>query len=102
MLKGYTYCRAQCWAQRFNAGLDTGLIQKMCGAGSLPGPDFGEHLTSLFKTGVGVGKIFSTPTPAPAKTTDSDSECAALGQTTGREPIYRSTQFFILTSKLTR
>ena len=23
-----------------NAGLDAGYIQKMCGAGSLPGPDF--------------------------------------------------------------
>ena len=33
-----------------NAGLDTGLIQKMCSAGSVPGPDFGEDLTSLVIT----------------------------------------------------
>ena len=30
-----------------NAGLDAGSIKKMCGAVSVPGPDFGENLTSL-------------------------------------------------------
>ena len=30
-----------------NAGLDAGPIQKMCGACSVPDPDFGENLTSL-------------------------------------------------------
>ena len=30
-----------------NAILDTGPIQKMCGAGSVLGPDFGENLTYL-------------------------------------------------------
>ena len=29
-----------------NAGLDAGPVQKMCGAGSVPGPDFGEYLMS--------------------------------------------------------
>ena len=44
MLKGYT------------AGLDAGPkddagpIQNMCGAGSVPGPDFGENSTSLVPT----------------------------------------------------
>ena len=28
---------------------DAGKIQKMCGAGSMPGPDFGENLTSLVR-----------------------------------------------------
>ena len=30
-----------------NAELDAGRVQKMCGAGSVLGPDFGENLTSL-------------------------------------------------------
>ena len=30
-----------------NAGLDAGPIPKICGAGSMPGPDFWENLTSL-------------------------------------------------------
>ena len=30
-----------------NAGLDAGSIRKMFGADSVPGPDFGENLTSL-------------------------------------------------------
>ena len=30
-----------------NAGLDAGPIQKMCGAGSVRYPDFGEILASL-------------------------------------------------------
>ena len=30
-----------------NVGLDAGPIQKMCGADSVPGPDFVENLTSL-------------------------------------------------------
>ena len=32
-----------------NVGLDTGPIEKMCGAGSVPGPDFREILTSLVR-----------------------------------------------------
>ena len=30
-----------------NAGLTAGPIQKMCDAGYVPGPDFGQNLTSL-------------------------------------------------------
>ena len=30
-----------------NAGFDAGPIQKMCGAGFVPGADFGENFTSL-------------------------------------------------------
>ena len=30
-----------------NAGFHSGLIQKMCGAGSVPSTDFGENLTFL-------------------------------------------------------
>ena len=30
-----------------NAGLDADPIQKLYGAGFVPGPDFGENLTSL-------------------------------------------------------
>ena len=30
-----------------NAGIDAAPIQKMCGDGSVPGPDFWENLTSL-------------------------------------------------------
>ena len=33
-----------------NVGLDAGPIQKMCGAGSVPGPVFGENLTYLMTT----------------------------------------------------
>ena len=38
-----------------NTGLDAGPIQKMCGAGSVPGLKFGENLTSLVRT---VPRIF--------------------------------------------
>ena len=37
-----------------NTGLDAGSIQKMCGAASVPGLEFGENLTSLLPT-MGVG-----------------------------------------------
>ena len=33
-----------------HAGLDAGPILKMCGDGSVPGPDFGENLTFLVPT----------------------------------------------------
>ena len=33
-----------------NAGLDTGRIQKIRGAGSVPGPNFEEYLASLVET----------------------------------------------------
>ena len=46
MLKGYTAGlnagpRDEC------SGLDTRPLQKMCGAVSVPGPDFGKNSTSL-------------------------------------------------------
>ena len=40
ILKGYT--AGLDGGPDMNAGLDAGPIQKMCGAGSVPGSDFGE------------------------------------------------------------
>ena len=48
MLKGYT--AGLDVGPEMNAGLDAGAIQKMCGAGSVPGPYFGEILTYLVLT----------------------------------------------------
>ena len=46
MLKGYTAMLNP--GPEVNAGLDAGPIQNMCGASSVPGPNFGENLTFLF------------------------------------------------------
>ena len=48
MLKGYTAGLDA--GPEMNAGLDTGLIQKMFGVGSVPGPFLGGDLTSLLST----------------------------------------------------
>ena len=45
MLKRYTAGLDA--GSEINAGLDAGPIQKVCGAGSVPGPGFGEDLTFL-------------------------------------------------------
>ena len=37
MLKGYTYGLAHMLGPEINAGLDARRIQKICGAGSVPG-----------------------------------------------------------------
>ena len=50
------YFRARC-----NAGLHARPIQDMCGAGSVPGQDFGEILTSLIGTLVSTQKHDSHP-----------------------------------------
>ena len=42
-----------------NAGLDAGPIQKMCGAGSVPGSGLGESLTSLQDTRNRVDTLWS-------------------------------------------
>ena len=48
MLKGCRYVLpGSMLGPEVNAGIDAGPIQKMCGADSMPGPDFGGNLTSL-------------------------------------------------------
>ena len=66
-IKGiYVYCRARCWApgSEMNSGFYAGHIQKMCGAGSVPGPDFGENfdISNPYHT-----PNFSTITLIPAR-----------------------------------
>ena len=56
--------------QQINAGLDAGPIQKTYGAGSVPGPDFGENLTSLVLTVT----PDSCPRPQPCPNAGSDPD----------------------------
>ena len=64
-----------------NAGLDAGPIQKTCGAGSVPGPDFGENLTSLTRPNDPLGCSETNGTYLPDLNPRSDSDLSRPGQT---------------------
>ena len=56
MLKGYILPGSMLGPE-MNAELDARPIQKMCGAGSVSGPDFGENLTSLLFGGRAIQRL---------------------------------------------